>query len=132
MTWHLFLLFLFSLNSFATDEVNNKKMENERKELYSMIDYGKSLMEEFGQIQKACNVLKKFTEKRECPEYSKQIQEKLDSIENSLVEQKHSFFSFLKGAVVYGRHCGTCDKKAQEKYCPLMDEVLAKYDYLKK
>ncbi len=131
MITKILIPFLISINLFALSEENQKAMEKKRDEIYRMVDYGKTLINEAKQIQSACKLLKKFMAKKECPEYSKQIQEKLDSLENSLVEQKHAFFAHLKGAVIFGRKCGTCDNAAQQKYCPKMDKVISHYDYLK-
>jgi uncharacterized phage infection (PIP) family protein YhgE len=130
MTLKIFIIFLFSLNLYALEEKQNTEIENEQAQINDMVSQVKVLVAKMKTIQKACEVLKKFNGKKECFEYSIQIQKKISDVENSVKNQTHSFFAYIKGAIQYSRKCGACDEEVQKKYCPLLDDILTKYDYL--
>ena len=131
MITKILIFFLITINSFALSEKDQQSVDKEKNEIYQMIDHLKPMIAEMKQIQSACKALKKFMGKEECPDYSKQIQRKLKGLENSLADQKHSLFSYLKGAILFGYRCGSCDMADHLKYCPMMADLLSKYDYLK-
>ncbi|MFI5389988.1 MAG: hypothetical protein ACHQYQ_01405 [Bacteriovoracales bacterium] len=131
MITKILIFFLISINSFALSEKDQQDVDKEKNDISQMIDHIKPMLSEMNQIQGACIALKKFMGKEECPQYSKQIQRKLKGLENSLGEQKHAFFSYLKGAILFGYRCGSCDMADHLKYCPMMADLLSKYDYLK-
>ena len=111
----LILIILFSANSFSMDEKMKKDMAKQQGNINQMISDGKKHLMEMKKIQKACKILKRLKNKKDCPEFSEQIQEKVAYVKNSLDGLKHPFWAYLKGAAKYAQFCGSCDPRAQEK-----------------
>lgn len=110
------------------DEKTKKQMQKQQDNINSMISDGKRYLREMKKIQRACEMLQRIKSKKKCPEFAEQIQDKVSYVKNSIDGLKHPFWAYLKGAAKYARFCGSCDPRAQKKFCPLMNKALKRYD----